>query len=132
MNPKSPIESKIEDLELCLLQPDVRRSGRVAELLDEDFVEFGSSGRVFDKAEIVASIQAAPPVAVTATHCRVRLLAPQLALITYRAHRHSRPPVHTLRSSLWCLREGRWRMIFHQGTLAAAPDGGRRPRRGAA
>lgn len=114
-------EALLAELELSLLQPRVRRSGRVAGLLAEDFVEFGSSGRVFNKAQIIASLQAAPSVEVTTALLRVQLLAPQLALVTYRAHRHSQPPVHTLRSSIWRQTGKKWQMVFHQGTLTAAP-----------
>jgi glyoxylase I family protein len=50
---------------------------------------------------------------------RVQRMAPDVALVTYRAHRVAipgRPAADSLRSSLWRLRRGRWRMAFHQGT----------------
>ena len=28
---------------------------------------------------------------------------------------------HVLRSSIWKLIDGRWQMVFHQGTLSQAP-----------
>jgi glyoxylase I family protein len=37
-----------------------------------------------------------------------------VALVTYR----SRDPRHARRSSIWVRRNGRWQMVFHQGTLA--------------
>jgi hypothetical protein len=122
MSQQTPIEMLLQELELSLLQPSVRKSERVAELLAEDFVEFGSSGRVFSKAQIIASLQAESPSQVTVSQFTVQLLAAKVALVTYHAHRHSEPPVHTLRSSIWEQKKGLWQIIFHQGTLVAAPQ----------
>jgi len=44
-------------LELELLSPSVRASDvRIGALLADEFVEFGSSGRIFDKSSIVSSL----------------------------------------------------------------------------
>ncbi|MCL4526693.1 MAG: DUF4440 domain-containing protein [Gammaproteobacteria bacterium] len=119
MHAKEPVEKLLETLERQLLAPQVRKSRLVSELLAEEFVEFGSSGRQFNKAQIVAALQVETSVEVTASEFKVQLLSSQVALITYRAHRHSAPSTHTLRSSIWQQREGQWQMVFHQGTLAA-------------
>ena len=39
------LEQHLRELEESLLQPEVRKSRTLAELLDDDFIEFGSSGR---------------------------------------------------------------------------------------
>ena len=56
----------------------------------------------------------------TVSDFRVALMAPTVALLTYRIRRDSDPPLHTLRSSLWRARDGRWRMVFHQATVTPA------------
>jgi hypothetical protein len=124
MSQRSPIELQLQELELSLLQPIVRKSERLAEFLAEGFVEFGSSGRTFNKEQVIAGLRAeAITPELTATQVKVQLLAPLVALVTYRVHRHSEPPVHTLRSSIWQQQaEGQWQMVFHQGTLTAAPE----------
>ena len=106
MKPPEPIEPLLERLERSLHQLTVRKSAVVSRLLAGDFVEFGSSGRVLTKAQIVAGLPAGAPAAVTVSEFKVRWLAPQLALVTYRAARHTRPRRHTLRSSLWAHRQG--------------------------
>lgn len=108
------------ELEESLLQPDVRKSTRVSELLADEFVEFGSSGRTFDKNQIIASLSEETPTECTLSDFRMQLLADNLALVTYRTHLHTEPPVYALRSSIWKLTEGQWRMIFHQGTPTSA------------
>jgi hypothetical protein len=120
MLPSDTIPQHLQELELCLLQPSVRTSARVEELLAEEFIEIGSSGNVHTRHEIISALQAEPTTHWTATQFRIRLLAPTIALVTFRAHRHSEPPVHSLRSSIWKETNGRWQMYFHQGTLTAA------------
>jgi hypothetical protein len=75
----------LQELEESLLQSAVRKSELVSELLSEEFVEFGSSGRSFTKEQIITSLHAEPPVKCTATEFNIKLLAPQTALVTYRA-----------------------------------------------
>jgi len=114
-----PIEVLLQRWERALLEPQARKSPLVERLLADDFVELGSSGRRFDRAQAVAALRAEIPVEVTASDFEVRLLSSEIALVTYRARRHGAPPVDTLRSSIWQVREGRWQMVFHQGTPAA-------------
>ena len=72
------------------------------------------------KAQVIAALQSERPVRVTASLFNVQMFAPQAALVTYRALRHSDPAVYSLRSSVWEQKRGQWRMVFHQGTVV--PD----------
>jgi len=42
---------QVRELEESLLQASVRKSDRVAHLLADGFIEFGSSGRIFTKQQ---------------------------------------------------------------------------------
>ncbi|MGV8934881.1 MAG: DUF4440 domain-containing protein [Gallionellaceae bacterium] len=119
MSLEASTDKTLQDLELSLLQASVRSSARVAELLAEDFVEFGSSGKIYNKAQSIALLQAEKSYEFTVSQFSVKLLAPDFALLTYRAHRHSEPALNTLRSSIWVQRQGRWQIVFHQGTPGA-------------
>ena len=97
------------------------------ELLADEFVEFGSSGRVFRREDIIAAIRNAPPpdsTRRTLHDFRVMELGPDVALVTYQALRFEGPErreVRSLRSSLWKRTSGEsWKMVFHQGTRTAA------------
>ncbi|HWB12625.1 MAG TPA: DUF4440 domain-containing protein, partial [Pirellulales bacterium] len=116
---RSCVETRLQDLELTLLRPDVRKSDRVAELLADEFIEFGSSGSVFTKPQVMAALRAEGSVEISASQLKVHLLAPDVALVTYRARCQGEPVVHSLRSSIWKQNQGRWQMVFHQGTHAA-------------
>lgn len=119
MHDKASVAAHLEALERELLVPGVRKSARVEALLAEDFVEFGSSGRTYAKADIIAALRDETPTAITATDFRLRMLTPDIALLTYRSWRHATPAAHALRSSLWRREGERWRMVFHQGTPTA-------------
>lgn len=118
MRMEDDLKETLWRLEEELLRPDVRKSADVlAVLLADDFVEFGSSGRVFDKQVVVEELPDAPVIERTLTDFKINLLAPGVAQTTYRVVRHTEPPRHSLRSSIWKLIDGRWQMFFHQGTL---------------
>lgn len=122
---------EIRLLEQKLHLPEIRQSPAiVAELLAEGFVEFGSSGTVYDdRDELIAGLaaekseEAAPPI--ISRDYAFRPISPDAVLVTYRSIRQAGEngqERHTLLSSIWQRFDGRWQMIFHQGTLTS-PQG---------
>jgi hypothetical protein len=115
------IEQHLLHLELRLLQPEVRSDPEaLADLLDDGFREFGSSGRAFTRSDTVAAFQAetAPPP-ISITEFAAALPAPDVALVTYVAVSNDPALPDSRRSSVWVRRDsrgGRWRILFHQGT----------------
>jgi len=106
------------NLEQLLMDPDFRKDRvRAAALLAEEFFEFGSSGRVWTRAEILDPSETSPPPPAVEDFI-VRSIAPELVQVTYRAVRTMLEGGQqaALRCSLWVWREDRWQMIFHQGT----------------
>lgn len=114
--------SLLRNLEEELLRPEVRNSAdRAGRLLSQDFIEFGSSGGTYDKAQVIESLQQEAPdpaVQILLTDFSARQLAPGVVLATYRTvcRGGAEPDQHRLRSSIWKLIDGRWQMVFHQGT----------------
>lgn len=100
--------------ERMLLDPAVRASpDRVLALLHPDYLEYGSSGRVWDRDSIVAALGADPAVPGVATDFSPCPLADDVVLLTYQivGTRGS------LRSSVWVRdAKGGWLVRFHQGT----------------
>jgi hypothetical protein len=126
MEPKLNETGLLRRLEDQLLQPDTRRSAdQLDHLLADEFVEFGSSGRVFDKVTIIEWLNEEPPalsVQRSISDFSAKWLTPEIALVTYRLvvrRGDVEAEAHSLRSSIWKAINGRWQMIFHQGTLAS-------------
>ncbi len=118
------LEKVLRDLEERLLQPEVRHSpDELDRLLADEFVEFGSSGTVYDKQSIIDSLGEESGVRITISDFKAISLAADVAFVTYRAVFHSdtsESTHHSLRSSLWKLTEGSWQVVFHQGTPTVA------------
>ncbi len=114
------IAQELEELERQLQQPGVRNDPEmVTALLASEFVEFGSSGRIWHKCEIVEALRHERKTpAIRIRSFRAQLLAPEVMLVTYVAS----SPAETLRSSIWVHRDGRWQMLFHQGTPTKASE----------
>jgi hypothetical protein len=110
----SLLKEHLCQLEEQLLQPDVRTSPEeLSKLLADEFFEFRSSGSVAYKKDMVSAGLTVRKM--TLHNFEVQTLAPDVALATYRVVDETRK-LHTLRSSIWKRIDGRWQMVFHQGT----------------
>lgn len=117
--------AQLRKLEESLLDTAVRRDRKkMRSMLAEDFLEFGSSGRVWTRSSIIELLSqetAFHPPAIVDFRCA--LLAADVALVTYRTVRtapESEEVLASLRSSIWTNQSGAWRMRFHQGTRTTA------------
>src|SRR5262249_38376707 len=108
------IEDEIRELELSLLtQPGRSSAEYLRKVVSEDFREFGTSGRTYDKAEAITALLNDPSPAASPSPALVDLrvveVAPGVALATYRTRL-------SLRSSIWRREGAAFRIYFHQGT----------------
>jgi hypothetical protein len=119
------LREHLRELEEQLLRPDARRSRQALdELLSDEFVEFASDGVAYDKGQVIDALEREAPCRRSLTDFQIVPLAENVILATYRATRQnvaSNEIVDSLRSSIWTQRDGRWQMLFHQGTARAAP-----------
>ncbi|HTC76805.1 MAG TPA: nuclear transport factor 2 family protein [Edaphobacter sp.] len=118
-NPQD-LAAHLFDLEQQLLQPSTRRDPTaLTSLLAKDFREFGSSGRIYSRQQIIDALAAESPRTITLSDPLCQQLAEDIALLTYRSTRTTttlQAASRALRSSLWVYRDNRWQMLFHQGT----------------
>jgi hypothetical protein len=84
-------------------------------MIADDFLEFGASGRVWTKQEIIGALAQWQPIERKLDDFTVRELGSSLCLVTYKAATAA-GGVTSLRSSIWRKRGSTWQMIFHQGT----------------
>jgi hypothetical protein len=104
-------------------QVSVRKNAEaVSAMLADGFQEFGGSGRVYSKDQVIAALQSEHSLQITMEKFQARLLTDEVALITYRSRRRDQvgSTTESLRSSIWIFQSGEWRMVFHQGTKTPA------------
>ncbi|MGD2101505.1 MAG: DUF4440 domain-containing protein [Acidimicrobiia bacterium] len=101
--------------EMELLDPEVRADPvRVRELLHDEFVEFGSTGKVYNKRLLLDMLKGEKYAKVVIREFSVRQLAADTALVTYRTVGEGGQEAR--RSSVWIRSDGAWKLAFHQGT----------------
>lgn len=90
------------------------------QLLSEDFIEFGSSGKKFDKTIQLKSLNdntSLKNIPFIISDFNVNQIAPNIVHTTY-CTQCIETNKKSLRSSIWQFNKCGWQMFFHQGTPA--------------
>lgn len=119
---ENDLQKTIYDLETTLLKPEVRSSTKDLDLLlADDFMEFGSSGEIYNKKMILERLPKdteISPVQFEVSDFQVKELSENVVLATFKTDKilpdNSRATA--LRASIWKNTNGNWQMIYHQGT----------------
>ncbi|HEY8084558.1 MAG TPA: DUF4440 domain-containing protein [Methylophilaceae bacterium] len=112
------LRTYLVSLEISLLDARARNPTKVADFLDADYQELGSTGTMYTRAEVLGALinREGPTPSIKAQDFQVREFVPGVLLVTYHAIHDGTPEVHTMRSSIWQLWGGKWKLTFHQGT----------------
>ena len=117
------VVEELKRLEETLLRPEVRRSReKMSALLADDFIEYGRSGRVYNKATILETADKSFDGSLSLNGFSAKALAPSVALVRYATvlRRSDGNEFHSLRSSIWTRTGHRWQLVFHQGTACGS------------
>lgn len=119
INAKHKWHDDLLGLEASLTDPEIRKTEeRLEELLHPEFVEMGSSGRVYDRQLIIQAMsQDVGDAGVVMRDFEVHDITEDAALVTYRSIGQAGDEAR--RSSVWVRVEGVWKLRFHQGTRIA-------------
>ena len=114
------ITKTIYDLELSLLKPEVRSSKEALNgLLADDFIEFGTSGNKYTKADILERLpNTLEKVEYSVSDFNVDTPSENIAVATFKTERATdgKDKVISLRSSHWRKIASGWQMFLHQAT----------------
>ena len=119
------LEKQIFELEKDLLKPEIRKSAeKISELLSDDFIEFCSSGSIYhyNKGDVFDNDSNSLEIQWEIKEFTIKQLSNDCILTTFKLIKHSElreNMKYSLRSSIWKLFNGTWKMIFHQGTLTS-------------
>lgn len=114
------LKELIYNLETDLLKPEVRASeGKLNELIADDFIEYGSSGLIYDKKIILDRLLREDSLTYTLFDFEMINLSDYIVQTRFKINRVNLDGTKTtsLRTSLWRKNNTNWQMFFHQGTL---------------
>jgi glyoxylase I family protein len=113
--------SYIKQLEVELLSKDTRKDAeRLNELLSDEFIEIGKSGKIYTKQAVIETLNNEGDFEAEIVSWKVTFLTDTIALAVYTVNLYrgeNNMMQSSLRSSIWRSLGGRWQIIFHQGTL---------------
>ena len=109
-------------LEEALSQKLIRANrNKLNDLIHEDFIEIGYSGKTYTKANILALLlnEISVESESWAQEYNFITLSTDTVLLMYksaRMHQNGQLERHAKRTSIWFNNQGKWQMKFHQGT----------------
>ncbi|WP_246780447.1 DUF4440 domain-containing protein [Rhizobium sp. AQ_MP] len=118
-----PSLAEIVALEETLHRPEVRRCRQTVEnLIAEDFMEIGASGKIYDRRaiiELLAKEPALPDDVVKSMNYSLKMISEGSVLLTYETERIHADGLQrrAARSSIWVQTGSKWQMLFHQATI---------------
>lgn len=120
------IEEKLISLEHELHSSLTRANySRLNEILADDFYEFGSSGNIWNRHDILTRIPSEDKSApmIQSRDFSVKQISTDVYFLTYISFRiiNGKEERIALRSSLWKKNGPVWQMFFHQGTFKNGP-----------
>ncbi len=120
MQTEKSLKNLILQLEEKLLQPNIRKSSNeIEQLLADDFMEIGCSGRTYNRQQVIDALQNESSAKMIISDFQILNLSKEIILATYRVSKINDvngQEIISLRSSIWKLFSDKWKMIFNQGT----------------
>ncbi|GGI88327.1 nuclear transport factor 2 family protein [Legionella impletisoli] len=89
------------------------------QLIDDDFMEMGQSGQIYNKNEVVAWLNRQSQSLREGFQFQVKQISEEVLLLTYLSRIKTQgadEAKHAFRSSIWRNQGEQWRMVFHQAT----------------
>ncbi|MEM6402804.1 MAG: DUF4440 domain-containing protein [Cyanobacteria bacterium P01_D01_bin.116] len=103
-----------------LLLPEIRHSTtKLKELLSENFIEIGSSGKKFRLKEVLENLSKEKDWSAKISNIEFRMINEDVAQLFYNCviyHNLDDKGSYSIRNLIWTNESDTWKMIFHQGT----------------
>ena len=122
------VKEHIFQLESELLKSEVRKSAeKISDILAQDFMEFGSSGIeiYYEYGDVFQNPEDNKELFWEIIDFKIKELSEGCILAMYKLIKHDEPnenKKYSLRSSVWKNIDGKWKMVFHQGTCTSKFD----------
>jgi hypothetical protein len=109
----------IYNLEASLLTQEVRSSfEKLNKLMTDDFIEYGSSGLIYNKKDILERLPNKPSPSYSLSNFELIIISESVVQTRFKTRRINLDgsELSSLHSSLWRKSNSDWQMFFHQGT----------------
>ena len=110
----------IKNLETELFQPEIRKSKeKLEELIADEFIEIGESGNQYNKLDILNVLPKQTGIKFYLSDFEATEISPDIVLATFQLEKeivNRSEKIISLRSSIWKLNNGKWQIVYHQGT----------------
>ena len=113
---------QLRKLEESLLQNEIRSNrNKLNDLIHDDFIEIGYSGKTHTKSNVLAELPVEDfyEIELWSQDYSYRTLSKNTVLLIYkqcRIDQNGQMSRHAKRSSIWFNNDGNWQLLFHQGT----------------
>lgn len=81
--------------------------------LTDDFVEYGSSGKIYNKQDVIGYYKTLCSINHVITDFSIEFLSDTVVKTSFKSNLNGKK---ALRTSIWKFVDNAWRMSFHQGT----------------
>lgn len=114
MTGKEPVGEILLSNEIALFDSSAEDYERTLDqLIDDDFIEIGSSGKIYTKKMTVGVLLQPGRRSIDPEFISLRELSENLYMLTFRTGSGS---VTVVRNSIWKRTDSGWKIIYHQGT----------------
>ena len=87
------------------------------QVMAEEFIEFGRSGRIYDRRECLSHPREPIQAVIPLPDLSIRMITDDVAQVTYNSHvTWDGELLKGRRSSIWRRAGDSWELVFHQGT----------------
>ncbi|MCW8444165.1 DUF4440 domain-containing protein [Fluoribacter gormanii] len=96
----------------------------LAELIDDEFIEYGSNGKMNDKNEAVRWLAEPSPLEIRGMNFETKFLSEDVILLSYISEikeNHGSESKFSRRISIWRKKNSTWTMILHHGISIEKP-----------
>jgi len=111
------IINKLAEYEKLFVNPSADNAENLNQLFSDSFMEVGSSGKIFNKEQTLYALASESIPQTDLFEFSLLNLEGDTFLLRYKASRFAGGKTTlSYRSSIWQYKNGKWQILFHQGT----------------
>ena len=119
----SDLSDELAKLEFCMYDNNFRNSREKLEtIISKEFIEYGSTGAIFNHDTVMDFLvgDSNSTTVHKIVEKEIKQLSENVVLLLYKMESLNTDKTirKTIRSSVWENKNGHWKILFHQGTVA--------------